>query len=141
MATVVIGLFLWTLVEYLLHRFAFHRFAALTRSFHPKHHAAPRDLRFLFARPTYVLGISVIAMAGLWLLIGSAVEAVKFMAGFLAGYLYYETTHYRIHFTNGEGRLLRWQRWAHFRHHFHDVTRNFGVTTPIWDWVFRTSSR
>jgi sterol desaturase/sphingolipid hydroxylase (fatty acid hydroxylase superfamily) len=66
---------------------------------------------------------------------------LKFMAGFWAGYAYYETVHYRIHFTAGEGWLLRRQRRAHFRHHFTNATRNFGVTTPLWDWVFQTMTK
>jgi sterol desaturase/sphingolipid hydroxylase (fatty acid hydroxylase superfamily) len=139
MAAAAIGVFVWTLVEYLLHRFAFHRFAGLTRSSHPNHHAASRDLQYLFAPPAVVAGISLPLTVVLSLLLGSA-AALKFMGGLLAGYLYYEAVHYRIHFANSEGWLIRRQRKAHFRHHFHDATQDFGVTTPLWDWVFGTSN-
>lgn len=136
--TVALGVFLWTLVEYLLHRFAFHRYAKWTHSYHPRHHAAPRDIQFLFATPVWVAGGSAIGFAIFFLVMGSATEALKLLAGFLAGYAYYEFVHYRIHFRAGETWLLRKQRSAHFQHHFYDPTRRFGVTTPLWDWVFRT---
>ncbi|HEX4998164.1 MAG TPA: sterol desaturase family protein [Terriglobia bacterium] len=139
MIAVALGLFAWTLAEYLMHRFAFHRFAGFTRSTHPRHHATPRDLRYLFARPVPVLVVSAMALAALWVALGTMGGALKVMAGFWAGYLYYETSHYRIHFGSGNGWLIRKQRQAHFRHHFTAPGKNFGVTTPLWDWVFRTA--
>lgn len=27
---------------------------------------------------------------------------------------------------------------AHMRHHFRDNTKEYGVTTPLWDWVCGT---
>ena len=32
----------------------------------------------------------------------------------------------------------RWARRHHFSHHFTDARYNHGVTTPLWDLVFRT---
>jgi len=139
MLAVATGLFLWTLVEYLLHRWVFHRFGTMFRSTHPRHHAFPRDLRYLFAQPVFVSAGSAMLMMLLWMVTGSWYEALKVMIGLWAGYLYYELVHYRIHFADNAGWSLRRQRRAHFKHHFDDPTRGFGVTTPIWDWVFRTT--
>ena len=33
--------------------------------------------------------------------------------------------------------VLNWLRRYHFQHHF-ATNRQFGVSTPIWDYVFRT---
>jgi sterol desaturase/sphingolipid hydroxylase (fatty acid hydroxylase superfamily) len=33
------------------------------------------------------------------------------------------------------GRLRRW----HLEHHYSKKAGNFGVTTPVWDYVFRTA--
>ena len=38
----------------------------------------------------------------------------------------------------GVGRYGRWARRHHFHHHFVDPKTNHGVTTPLWDLVFRT---
>jgi hypothetical protein len=39
MVAILMGLLLWTLLEYFLHRYAFHRFGTTLHSTHPKHHA------------------------------------------------------------------------------------------------------
>ena len=40
-----LGIVFWTLLEYLLHRFVFHRFRGIVGSFHHEHHGAPRNLK------------------------------------------------------------------------------------------------
>lgn len=134
------GLVLWTLIEYLLHRFVFHRFHGIIGSFHLEHHASPRDLRYIFVRKPWAIGVSVLLILAIWGLTGNFLLTAGLMAGIWAGYLYYESVHYRVHFTASEGWLIARQRRAHFRHHFHDARKCFGVTTPLWDYVFRTTS-
>jgi sterol desaturase/sphingolipid hydroxylase (fatty acid hydroxylase superfamily) len=60
------------------------------------------------------------------------------LSGVWAGFLYYEAVHYRVHLTRGQGRFIGRQRRAHFHHHFRAPDRCFGVTTPLWDYVFGT---
>jgi hypothetical protein len=139
--SLLLGLLFWTLLEYLLHRFVFHRFRGIIGSFHLEHHAAPRDLRYIFVRKPWAVGVSAVLIAILWGVTGSFLQTAGLMAGIWAGYLYYESVHYRVHFTASEGWLIAQQRRAHFRHHFHDARRCFGVTTPLWDHVFRTTSQ
>src|SRR4026209_1674409 len=127
----ILGLISWTLLEYLLHRFAFHRFRGLVGSFPLVPQAAPRKIKYLFVRPPYAIGVSALAIAAIWGITGNFIQTAGLMAGIWTGYLYYESVHYRIHFTSGEGRLIARQRRAHFRHHFHDARRCFGVTTPL----------
>jgi sterol desaturase/sphingolipid hydroxylase (fatty acid hydroxylase superfamily) len=136
----VLGLILWTLIEYLLHRFIFHRFRGFVGSFHMEHHVTPGNLKYLFVRRPYAIGVSVLAIAVIGFITGSFLQTAGLIGGIWTGYLYYESVHYRIHFTSGEGWLIARQRRAHFRHHFHDAKRCFGVTTPVWDYVFRTTS-
>ena len=62
-------------------------------------------------------------------------------AGFFAGYLAYDMTHYYLHHFRPRGPLGRMLRERHMRHHFQDETRGFGISAPYWDEVFRTSSR
>jgi hypothetical protein len=139
-AAFFLGLVLWTLLEYLLHRFVFHHFHGIVGTYHLEHHVAPRDLRYIFVRKPWAVGISVLLILVLWGLTGNFLQTAGLMAGIWTGYLYYEAVHYRVHFTSSEGWLIARQRRQHFRHHFHDARRCFGVTTPLWDYVFRTTS-
>lgn len=136
----LLGIVLWTLLEYVLHRFVFHRFRGIVGSFHHEHHGAPRNLRYLFVRPSLSIGISILFIAVTWAFTGNIVETLKLMAGIWAGYLYYESVHYRVHFSPSESGWIGQQRRAHFRHHFYNSRKCFGVTTPLWDYVFRTTS-
>jgi sterol desaturase/sphingolipid hydroxylase (fatty acid hydroxylase superfamily) len=60
------------------------------------------------------------------------------MVGMILGYLSYEGLHYWIHL----GRRSRWLLAPlvkhHLYHHYKDDSRCYGVTSPFWDWVFRT---
>jgi sterol desaturase/sphingolipid hydroxylase (fatty acid hydroxylase superfamily) len=140
MLAFLLGIISWTLLEYLLHRFVFHRFRGLLGSLHHEHHGTPRNLQYLFVRPPYSIGVSALSVLMLWLATSNIVQSLQFMAGIWLGYIYYETVHYRVHFSPAEGGLLRRQRRAHFRHHFHNAKKCFGVTSPLWDYVFRTTS-
>lgn len=136
---VVLGLAVWTLAEYLIHRFAFHHFPGL-QAVHLEHHAEPDGLH---GSPTVV---SVVAFAGLafaplWYLIGLP-SAAALTVGVMMGYLAYAAVHYAVHHVTGLGP--RWIRpqlraliKAHAVHH-HQFTSNFGVTTTLWDRVFGT---
>lgn len=133
MAAPVAGLLLWTLVEYLIHRFAFHGFAP-----HYRHHADPTDPRYIVAP----LWLSLAGAAAVWILAaiatGSWSRAALVVAGLLSGYLAYELVHLRIHSADPGGSLLRALRRYHYYHHFADEHACYGVTSPVWDRVFHT---
>ena len=78
---------------------------------------------------------------GVLYLIFGARYAPALGAGFFAGYLVYDMTHYYLHHFRPQGRLARMLRERHMRHHFQDDTRGFGISAPYWDEVFGTSSR
>lgn len=127
------GLFLWTLIEYVMHRYLLHRVAP-----HYEHHAEPTVVAYIFA-PLWLSGSAAVLLCGLLALAtGSWQRAALVESGTIAGYLFYEAVHVRIHSRAAGGRLLRLWRKYHYYHHFADDTRCFGVTSPLWDWVFRT---
>ncbi len=142
-----VGLGLWTLLEYALHRFVFHwrpanrRLKRFLAGLHLRHHGDPRNEGAILVRPGYSLTVSAIMLAVLWLALGGFGSAVWVLTGAWIGFLYYETVHYRIHKSKRSGGLLGLQRRAHFYHHFVDDDRCFGVTSPVWDWVFGTYGR
>ncbi len=139
----LLGLFNWSWFEYGLHRFVFHyepktdwgkRFHYL---FHGIHHDFPNEKDRLVMPLVPSIGISVVVFSihyGLGGIVG-----LLFYAGFLAGYLYYEFVHYSVHHKKKAG--LVWfdaQRKDHLTHHFKDAENRFGVTSPLWDFVFGT---
>jgi dihydroceramide fatty acyl 2-hydroxylase len=128
------GLALWTPIEYLVHRYALHRLAP-----HYQHHNEPTVVEYIFA-PMWLSGGSAILLWGLLALAaGSWQRGALVEAGTIAGYLCYEWLHVRIHSAVPGGMLLRALRKHHFYHHFADERRCYGVTSPIWDQVFRTN--
>lgn len=138
----ILGALLWTLTEYVLHRFFGHlklRYLVRSRFYkeHSKHHlvrdyfAGPRDklLTVLVTAPKIMLASSW--MAGV--AIGGA-----FTFGFVVMYFTYELVHYRMHIKAPPHAYASKMRAHHFYHHYVDETMNHGVTTPLWDLVFGT---
>ena len=82
--------------------------------------------------------VSSILYGLLYAITGSVLSAAVILAGIWTGFLYYESVHYRVHFSLSGSGLVGRQRRAHFYHHFTNNKRCFGVTSPLWDYVFRT---
>jgi len=70
--------------------------------------------------------------------VGVAPGAV-FGLSFVCTYLYYEWLHWASHKVAPTTAYGRWVRKNHFAHHFNSPKHNHGVTSGIWDVVFRTS--
>jgi sterol desaturase/sphingolipid hydroxylase (fatty acid hydroxylase superfamily) len=149
LTTVAIGIggyALWTLFEYWLHRLVFHfepedgLGARLHWIIHGVHHDHPNDPLRLVMPPAVSIPLGAAVFGILYLALGEQ-YAPGVAAGFFAGYLAYDMTHYYLHHFRPRGRLGRMLRERHMRHHFQDDTRGFGISAPYWDDVFRTSSR
>jgi dihydroceramide fatty acyl 2-hydroxylase len=140
------GYALWTLFEYWLHRLVFHfeprqgLGARLHWIIHGVHHDHPNDPLRLVMPPAVSVPLGALVFGLLYLIFGSA-YAPGVGAGFFAGYLVYDMTHYYLHHFRPRGPLGRMLRERHMRHHFQDETRGFGISAPYWDEVFGTSSR
>lgn len=133
-----VGAVLWTLAEYIIHRFVLHRmpvFAAM----HDAHHEAP--LAFV-GTPTW-LSLSVIigvVFLPAWAL-GSFNTACGLAIGTMAGFFWYGVVHHAIHYRRPRPiatHLLMASR-RHAQHHYSSEPGNFGVTTSFWDHVFGTT--
>ncbi|MGH6888514.1 MAG: sterol desaturase family protein [Rhizomicrobium sp.] len=137
------GYLLWTLVEYLGHRFLFHYRPAtasglrLQYLIHGVHHAHPDDFLRLVMPP--LMSLPIIAAAGTVLraLCGPALF-MPALAGFVAGYLAYDMLHFHIHHRRPRSSLERLLRYRHMYHHFRDDSCCYGVSAPWWDVVFGT---
>ncbi|MEO0473524.1 MAG: sterol desaturase family protein, partial [Bacteroidota bacterium] len=69
------------------------------------------------------------------------IEGFSVAAGFLSGYATYLSIHYATHiFKPPKNFFKKW--WTfHAVHHYHDDSINFGVSTPLWDYVFGTVAK
>ena len=141
---VLIGLLIWTLIEYVIHRFVFHwkpqwpSLRRLVATLHLNHHDAPWDLAIILMRPEHSLFLAVFFFLLFAWLAPTFKMAVGINTGVWAGFLYYELLHYQIHRKRPSRVVLHHQRRDHLYHHFVDNRFCFGVTTPLWDWVFGT---
>ena len=140
----VLALLIWTVFEYCVHRFLFHAKAErrITRFIvyllHGIHHDAPRDRTRLVMPPVP----AALFLAILWPLFGLFIPSPwiePFMAFFLAWYLSYDYIHYATHHLPVRNRLARYIKRHHMEHHYKRSDRHFGVSSPLWDWVFRTN--
>jgi sterol desaturase/sphingolipid hydroxylase (fatty acid hydroxylase superfamily) len=142
-----LGWFIWSLLEYALHRFFFHwtphhrRLKKIIRSLHVGHHGDSRNPDKILVRPIYSLTVSALFLAGFSTVTGSFFTASALLTGLWLGFLYYELVHYRLHLSKADSGLLGYQRQGHFYHHFVDPNHCFGVTSPLWDLVFGTYRR
>jgi len=138
-----VGLLFWSFAEYVLHRFVFH-FQPDTRwgrrlhfIIHGVHHDYPHDPMRLVMPPSVSVPLAILVFLGFRGLLGPE-WSLPFFAGFLVGYLVYDMTHYHLHHHRSTNKLSLVLRRYHYRHHFQQSNRGFGVTTPLWDKLFRT---
>lgn len=133
----MIGIILWPILEYSLHRFSGHKFR-FPKAFyveHQTHHVekdyfAPswKKIAAAIAFLTILTGIN-----RLWL---DWTQALIFSSGFISMYLFYEFTHYSFHMYAPKTTLGLKLRKHHFSHHYISPLFNHGVTTTIADHLF-----
>ena len=138
-----IGLIVWTLTEYLLHRFIFHyepssKFGKrLHFIFHGVHHDYPNDSKRLVMPPSVSLPLATLFFFLFQYLLGN-ILVFPFFAGFILGYLFYDMTHYAIHHYNMKNKFWLFIKKHHMLHHYKYSDKGFGVSQPVWDYVFKT---
>ncbi len=137
------GLFVWTFAEYMLHRFVFHFVPKAEWAlrihfiFHGVHHDYPSDAKRLVMPPSASIPMALI----LYFIFNAILPAhyiFGFFPGFILGYLMYDMTHYAIHHFNFKGDFWKKIKQHHMLHHYSDPSKGYGVSSPIWDKVFRS---
>jgi sterol desaturase/sphingolipid hydroxylase (fatty acid hydroxylase superfamily) len=130
------GVGLWTLTEYLVHRWIYHKIPVI-RAYHEAHHQQPLAL---LGSPVG-FGIAVIFLV-VYLPIKpfSLVLASGLTCGTLLGYFGYMLVHHAVHhWSVARGTYFYRMRLRHSAHHFSSDGGNFGVTTAFWDLAFGTN--
>lgn len=130
---ILVGLFGWTAIEYLLHRFILHGLQPF-KNWHIEHHKHPGDLLCL---PTLLSAALVLILVFLPVLFMFGIlPACALTLGVLTGYLAYTIIHHGIHHWHMDGNWLRKRKRWHVLHHHVDPASHFGVTNSFWDYVF-----
>jgi sterol desaturase/sphingolipid hydroxylase (fatty acid hydroxylase superfamily) len=141
----VVGILIWTLLEYAIHRYVFH-YAPKTRLgkllhfiMHGVHHDYPNDATRLVMPPIISVPLAVIFYTIFVLTLGRFAPAA--LAGFGFGYVCYDTIHYATHHFSMKRGVWKWLKQYHLRHHYHDDHAGYGVSSPLWDYVFKTTRK
>jgi dihydroceramide fatty acyl 2-hydroxylase len=140
------GLMIWTLTEYWLHRLLFHWEPGFRHGdrlhfvIHGVHHDHPNDPLRLVMPPAVSIPLAALFFWAFTLIFGTP-AAYPLFAGFMLGYLVYDYTHFYLHHHTPRTNLGKRLREQHMRHHFQDHRFGFGVSSPMWDAVFRTMPR
>lgn len=137
------GLFFWTFAEYVLHRFVFHFQAKSSFGkriqfiIHGNHHDVPNDPMRLVMPPVAGLLIATPFFISFVSLLGFDPGVVWF-GGFICGYLAYDYTHYAVHHITPRTAWGRFVKRAHMVHHYDNPNTRWGVSSPLWDYIFRS---
>jgi sterol desaturase/sphingolipid hydroxylase (fatty acid hydroxylase superfamily) len=128
-----LGWLTWQLMEYAIHRGWFHweGNGHLSRRFHEivhgYHHEYPDDGMRLVMPLGASLPLAAIVAALLWTFRRPDLTLPLF-CGIVAGYLWYDFLHYRIHHHKPRTAWGRAVRAHHMAHHFACPDRNFGIS-------------
>lgn len=140
-----VGVLVWTLLEYIIHRWVFHYEpkTSVGRKLHfivhGVHHDYPNDGRRLVMPPAVSIPLAIVFWLVFAVSLGRFAPAVS--AGFGVGYVCYDSIHYAIHHFPMKRGVWLWLKQYHLRHHYHDDHAGFGVSSPLWDYVFRTTRK
>jgi sterol desaturase/sphingolipid hydroxylase (fatty acid hydroxylase superfamily) len=147
-AAVLLGIFIWTPSEYLMHRFVFHYTPRnawqekVVYLFHGIHHHQPQCKTRLVMPPAVSIPLAVVFYGLFTLLVGTLLKAPQWVhpmiAGFTLGYLTYDLTHYATHHFPMRSGWAKYLKRYHMMHHYKTPDQRFGVSSPIWDVVFGT---
>ncbi len=144
----LLGLVLWTLGEYVLHRFLFHFPAKSERTqrfiflFHGVHHAQPQCKTRLVMPPVVAIPLAAIFLGLFYLIFALIFRAPQWIgpvfSAFLIGYLIYDLTHYATHHFPMRKGYFKFIKRYHMQHHYKTPDARYGVSSPLWDYVFHT---
>jgi sterol desaturase/sphingolipid hydroxylase (fatty acid hydroxylase superfamily) len=145
----VAGIAVWTLVEYLFHRYVLHgRFPpgkGLIRRFlherldplHWEHHERPFDGWHISGELKDILPLFFVAAPFSFLFPVYTLPAL--LAGVVQGYVSEEWLHYFLHFGKFRNGIFRRLKRYHLYHHSpRGIEKGYGISSGIWDLVFHT---
>lgn len=139
---VLVGILSWTLFEYLMHKYLYHMLPTnnikgwIQYNMHGLHHEYPKDKSRLAMPPLLIVVIAFLFLFVFKLFMGEFTYG--FAPGFLFGYAGYLCVHYIVHAFKPPKNSFKVLWVNHAIHHYKDPDVAFGVSSPLWDHVFRT---
>lgn len=136
------GLFVWTGIEYALHRFVFHfeptspALEKLIFLIHGNHHADPNDPLRNLMPPIVSIPVGLTVWGAALLVLGPG--GTWFTLGFMIGYVVYDLVHYACHQRPMKGPVARMLKTHHMRHHHARANGNYAITGMMWDRLLAT---
>lgn len=141
----VIGIISFTWVEYIAHRYLFHMStrtvvrAKTQYTIHGVHHEFPKDKTRLAMPPVLSITITTLLLLLFRLVLGDYV--FSFLPGFLTGYAGYLSVHYMVHAFQPPNNLFKVLWVNHGVHHYKNGSGIYGVSSPLWDYIYGTMSK
>lgn len=143
-----LGLLIWSLSEYLLHRYLFHfepehpTLKWVWYLIHGVHHEQPQCKTRLVMPPVLSIPLAFFFYGLFSIVVGRLFHAplwiAPLFAGFVTGYIMYDMMHYAEHHLPMTWGFLKFVKRYHLMHHFKTPEHRFGVSSPLWDYVFGT---
>ncbi len=139
-----LGLFLWTIAEYILHRWVFHYIPKsqwglrLHFIFHGVHHDYPRDALRLVMPPSASIPLAFGFYFLFTLFFHDKANLYAFFPGFVLGYLIYDMMHYAMHHANFKSGWFKKIKQHHMLHHYDNMDKGYGVSSILWDKIFHS---
>ena len=139
----LLGVFLWTLIEYSAHRWLYHAVAPPATDegkfsrfvMHGYYHEFPNDKKRLVAPLVMSVPFAVVTALVYYFVIGENAW-LPVLGGTFIGYLVYDWIHYYTHHFHPRRGLGKWLRDYHLAHHFTHHDSHFGISSPLWDLMF-----
>ncbi len=141
----VIGIMLWTLTEYLMHRFVFHYHPTsnfgkkLHFLMHGVHHDYPNDSKRLVMPPLMSIILAIPFFFLFYYGFGGEGATYAAFSGLVTGYLAYDMLHYAVHHAKWKNSYFENLKKQHMAHHYVHPDSVFGVSSAFWDHVFGTT--
>ena len=138
----VLGVLAFTLTEYLVHRYVFHMgiYTELRKKIqyviHGVHHKYPKDKTRLAMPPIMSITLATALLLIFRLVMGDLV--FSFLPGYLMGYAGYLLVHYILHAYQPPKNGFKVLWIHHGIHHHKNPEKAYGVSSPLWDYIFRT---
>lgn len=135
----LLGLATWSFAEYAIHNWVGH-LGKGRNEFSREHLAHHKDPHY-FAKSSKKALTTLMVMMVVGPLACYAMGwlgGLFFSVGFVVTYVSYEVLHRRVHTAAPRSAYTRYMYKHHLLHHFGSPKTNHGVTSPIWDLVFRT---
>jgi len=139
---ILLGYLLYTLIEYIFHRFLYHSGEDYKAEenwqykVHGIHHMHPKDEGLLAMPIPVAILLGAVVFMIFYLSLGD--YAYLFWPGFFIGYAIYLYVHYKVHTSKPPKNIFKYLWTHHFLHHYQYEEKAYGVSSPLWDIIFRT---